>query len=95
MWEMRKEKFAKIKQYGERIWNIPVNNDEDVKKVIAVTSKFFVEMGLPVTFKDYNIGPEVVSKVTQRFERRGFEPMGETQSVTLKKMEAVLSGALT
>jgi NADP-dependent alcohol dehydrogenase len=94
MWEMRKEKFLKIKQYGERIWNIPVNNDEDVKKVIQATSQFFVEMGLPVTLKDYNIGPEVVSKVTQRFERRGFVPMGETQSVTLKKVEAVLSGTL-
>lgn len=95
MWEMRKEKFAKIKQYGERIWNISVNNDEDVKKVIQATSKFFVEMGLPVTFKDYNIGPEVVAKVTHRFERRGFEPLGETQGVSLEKIQAVLSGALS
>ena len=52
-------------------------------------------MGLPVTFKDYNIGPEVVAKVTHRFERRGFEPLGETQGVSLEKIQAVLSGALT
>lgn len=93
MWVMRHEKFAKIKQYGERIWNIPVNNDDDVKKVIARTEEFFHSVGVPTKFKDYDVGPEVVGKVVKRLSSRGVEALGETQGVTLKKVEAILEGA--
>jgi NADP-dependent alcohol dehydrogenase len=94
MWVMRKEKFSKIKQYGERIWNIPVNSDEDVKKVIQVTEEFFQKLGVPTKLKDYGIGAEAVSKVVDRFSSRGFEPMGESAGVTLEKVKEVLIGSL-
>jgi NADP-dependent alcohol dehydrogenase len=94
MWSMRKEKFVRLKQYGERIWNIQVNNDDDVRKVIDATASFFREMGLGTTLKDYKVGEEAIVKVTSRLEARGFQPMGETQSVTLEKVAEVLKGAL-
>jgi NADP-dependent alcohol dehydrogenase len=94
MWVMRKEKFSKIKQYGERIWNIPVNSDEDVKKVIQVTEEFFQKLGVPTKLKDYGIGAEAVTKVVDRFSSRGFEPMGESAAVTLEKVKEFLLGAL-
>lgn len=94
MWVMRKEKFTKIKQYGERIWNIPVNDEEDVKKVIAATENFFQQLGVPTKLCDYQLGPEVVTKIVDRFASRGFEPVGETGAVTLTKVREVLQGAL-
>jgi NADP-dependent alcohol dehydrogenase len=94
MWVMRVEKFAKIKQYGERILNIPVHNEDDVKKVIAATEHFFHQLGVPTKLKDYNLSSEVITKIVDRLVSRGFEPIGETGSVTIEKVKDVLRGAL-
>lgn len=94
MWVMRKEKFAKIKQYGERILNIPVNNEDDIKKVIAATEHFFHQLGVPTKLKDYNLSSEVIPKIVDRLVSRGFEPIGESAGVTIDKVKDVLRGAL-
>ena len=67
---------------------------EDVKKVIAATEIFFQQLGVPTKLCDYQLGPEVVTKIVDRFASRGFEPVGETGAVTLTKVREVLQGAL-
>lgn len=94
MWVMRKEKFTKIKQYGERVWNIPVHNDEDVRKVIIKTETFFKELGVPTKFKDYELGPDIIPKILERLSSRGMESLGETAAVTLPRVQEILEGAL-
>ena len=94
MWVMRKEKFAKIKQYGERIWNIPVHNDDDVKKVIFKTETFFQELGVPTKLKDYELGADIIPKIIERLSSRGMDKMGETGAVTLPRIQEILEGAL-
>lgn len=94
MWVMRTEKKEKIKQYGDRIWNMKVESDDDVKLVIKKTEEFFHSLGVPTKLKDYGISIEVVAQVTDRLKKRGFAPMGEREAVTLKKVEEILLGAI-
>jgi NADP-dependent alcohol dehydrogenase len=91
MWVMRQEKFKKIKQYAERIWNIKVDDDISLDQVITLTKNFFESVGVPTTLKSYGLGYEVVDQVSHRLERRGFSPLGETESVTIEKVRQILS----
>lgn len=94
LWVMRKEKMDKIKQYAQRVWNITVQNEEDVKKVIQKTEDFFHSVGVPTKLRDYQIGEEVIEKVISRFTSRGIEKLGENGIITLNHVEEILRGAL-
>ena len=95
MWIMRKEKFEKIKQYGERVLNIPVSNDEDIRKVILATVTFFHSVGVQTKLKDYDLGEEVIEKIVTKLTKKGFVPVGETGAVTLDKIQEILKDALS
>lgn len=89
MWVMRDEKRTKINQYAERVWNIDDNSDH-VQAAIRQTVEFFEMMGLHTKLADYGIKDDVATKVADRFEKRGFKPMGEKGLVTLEKVKEVL-----
>lgn len=94
LWVMRKEKMDKIKQYAQRVWNITVQNEEDVKKVIQKTEDFFHSVGVPTKLRDYQMGEEVIEKVISRFTSRGIEKLGENGIITLNHVKEILRGAL-
>lgn len=89
MWVMKDEKRAKINQYAERVWKINDNQDH-FQGAFRKTVDFFETMGLPTKLAAYGIKEDVASKVVARFEKRGFQPMGEKGLVTLEKVRDVL-----
>lgn len=94
MWVMRQEKFEKIKQYAERVWNVKIETEDNVEQVITLTKNFFESLGVPTSLKAYELGYEVVDQITERFAKRGFTPIGENESVTLEKIRQILSRAV-
>ena len=89
MWVMKDEKRAKINQYAERVWKINDNQDH-FQGAFRKTVDFFETLGLPTKLAAYGIKEDVASKVVARFEKNGFQPMGEKGLVTLDKVRDVL-----
>ena len=90
----RKEKKAKLLQYGERIWNIKDGSDEErIDKIIARTVSFFESVGIPTKLPDYNIPVETILRITDRFEKSG-RLIGERHDIGPGKIKAILENRL-
>ncbi len=79
---LKEKKRAKLLQYGERVWGITGNSEEDrIEKAIACTEDFFKSLGLPTRLGDVQIGEETIKEIDRRFTERkvGY---GEDQDVT-------------
>lgn len=89
MWVMKDEKNAKINQYAQRVWKI-ADHQDPFQGAFRKTVDFFETLGLPTKLSAYGIKEDVALKVVARFEKRGFQPMGEKGLVTLDKIREVL-----
>lgn len=90
----RKEKQAKLLQYGERIWNITEGtNDERIDQAIAKTIAFFESVGIKTTLPDYDVPAETVTRIANRFEQRGFK-VGEKADIGPKEIQHILENRL-
>ena len=87
---MRREKEAKLLQYGERVWGITEGIvDERIDRTIAKTSEFFASVGMKLHLSDYGIGEDTISTIVNRFKERGWN-VGEHHIVTPEKVEQIL-----
>lgn len=87
---MRREKEAKLLQYGERVFGIKGGSvDERIDKAIACTEEFFESLGMKIRLSDHGIGEDVVQTVVTRFRERGWN-VGENEIVTPEKVEQIL-----
>ena len=87
---MRREKEAKLLQYGERVFGITEGTvDERIDKAIAKTYEFFESVGMKMHLSDYGIGEETIKTIVDRFIQRGWN-VGEHHIVTPKKVEEIL-----
>ncbi len=86
---LRKEKGAKILQYGGRVFGITSGSEEErISKAIASTEEFFRSLGLKTRLHELGIGQETIDEVARRFNERGVH-FGENRSVdgaTAKKI---------
>ena len=80
-----KQKEAKLKQYGRRVWNV-----KTAKQAIAQTEAFFHSLCMPTHFSDYDIdAKEAAAQVKARFAERG-SVFGEHNDLTPAKVAAIL-----
>lgn len=90
----RNNKKEKLLQYGERIWNINTGNtDERIDRAIAKTVEFFESLGVHTTLPDYNVPADTISKISNRFEKRGSK-LGEKEDIDHKEVEEILNDRL-
>jgi len=91
MWYKRKEKQAKLLQYGYRVFGIKTQKySERIDRTIEATSAFFHSLGMPTTLTAYGIDPdEAAEKVAERIDTRGWM-LGEHHDITGKDVAAIL-----
>ena len=88
----RKNKHAKLLQYGERIWNIHEGSEEQrIDKAIEATRSFFEAVGVKSHLKDYDLKPEIAHTIAKRLDDRGWNHLGERQDIGPEKVEEILS----
>lgn len=79
---LRKQKYEKILQYGERVWDITQGSDDErIDLTIEKTEGFFRSLGLSTHLSEENIGEETIQEIERRFNERGVA-FGEAQNVT-------------
>ncbi len=88
----RKNKHAKLLQYGERIWNIREGSEEQrIDKAIDATRSFFEGSGVKSYFKDYNLPASIAGTIAKRLDDRGWNQLGERHDIGPKEVEEILS----
>lgn len=91
---MRKEKEAKLLQYGERVWGVNSGTTEvRINQTIECTRNFFELLGIKTRLSSYNIGADTIEKIVDRFKSRGWN-LGENQTITPDKVREILNAAL-
>ena len=92
---MRKQKAAKILQYGERVWNITEGSDDQrIDAAIARTQEFFETMGIRTHLSDYGITDSDIPALVAQLERHGMTALGEKQNITPDVVRDILTAAL-
>ncbi len=90
----RNNKKDKIIQYGKRIWGITNGTDnEKIDAAIAKTVEFFESLGVPTTLHEYGVTIDTITKITGRFEKRGFK-VGEKADIDFNEVEGILMDRL-
>lgn len=90
----RKEKEAKILQYGKRIWGITEGTTrEKIDKAIARTIEFFEQMGTPTTLSWYGVTDSTIDKIEKRFASRN-TLLGEKRDIDSTVTRAILRDRL-
>jgi NADP-dependent alcohol dehydrogenase len=88
----RDRKRQKLLQYADRVWGLDDGTEEvRIDRAIAKTRDFFESVGVPTHLSDYGVGLDVIPKIIDRFEKRGFVALGENQDVTPKVVEQILA----
>jgi NADP-dependent alcohol dehydrogenase len=91
----RDNKKAKIIQYGERIWGITEGSDNEIiDATISKTVNLFESLGVKTHFTDYNIGQATIDKIVDRFNKRGWNALGEKGDLTLEEIKEALESRL-
>lgn len=90
----RRQKEAKILQYGERIWGITGGTtDERIDRSIAATVNFFESVGIPTRLSDYGVGRDTITRIVDRFKTRKSK-LGESGDMDFRVIQAVLEDRL-
>ncbi|WP_419240314.1 iron-containing alcohol dehydrogenase [Photobacterium leiognathi] len=91
----RKEKEAKLLQFGERIFGITSGTtDERINAAIEHTIAFFKQMGVPTCLADVELNEKDVDVILASLERHGMVALGEHQDITLPISREILNTAL-
>jgi NADP-dependent alcohol dehydrogenase len=93
---LKEEKREKLLQYAERVWNIRTgSDDEKITKAIKKTVEFFESLGIKTKLSDYGVKNDTIDKIVSRFEKRGWQAIGDRQLVTPEVIRKVLEVQLT
>lgn len=87
---MREQKWAKILQYGERVFGVVDGTEaERVEATIVATEEFFRSLGLKTRLSENGVGDDVISEVVKRWKERN-NSLGEKGNVTYIEVAKVL-----
>lgn len=90
----RKNKEAKLLQFGERVWGISEGTTtQRIDAAIAKTVEFFEQMGIKTKLPDYGVPPETIAKIAGRFAQRGFK-VGEKADIGADEVTEILQSRL-
>ena len=91
---MKKQKQAKLLQYGERVFKIAGGSEEErVNKAIGMTEEFYRSLGLTTRLSEKGIGNETIETIARRFNERGVA-YGENRNVTGDVTKDILKSCL-
>lgn len=84
---MGEEKEAKIAQLGKNVFGIENDNAGVIKAIEEVYNK----VGVPTKLSEYEIDDKVISNVQGALTKNGYTAIGENGTVTLDKVETILT----
>lgn len=91
---MKKQKFAKLLQYAERVWNITEGTDEEkADAAIAKTREFFESIGIKTRISEYGLNKTAVDEVVAQLEAHGMVKLSETGAITPDVARVILEKA--
>jgi len=91
---MKKQKQAKLLQYGERVFKITEGSEEErADKAIKMTEEFYRSLGLNTRLSEEGIGIETIETIARRFNERGVA-LGENRNVTGDVTREILKSCL-
>lgn len=91
----REAKRAKLLQYGRRVLELPLeDNDAAIDSVIAATRAFFESVGCPTRLSAYGLGEETVRRVPERLAQQGMTALGEHRDIDPPTVERILRECL-
>ncbi|CAN5410568.1 iron-containing alcohol dehydrogenase [soil metagenome] len=87
--EAKKNKLA---QYGNRVWNIAIGNEEEMAKAaIEKTEHFFHSLGIPTKLSEYTDDyAGTAEKIATRFTERGWIGLGEHKNLKPSDVEKIV-----
>lgn len=96
VWTVLKEqKWAKLLQYAERVWNITEGDDDSrINSAINKTRDFFESLGVKTHLADYGVTADKIDDVVDALERHGLTKLSETRAVTLEISRRIIEGAM-
>lgn len=78
---LKNQKFEKLLQYGERVFNITVGSENEiVDKAIEMTEEFYRSLGLTTRLSEEGIGRDTIEVIVKRFNERNVS-FGENRNV--------------
>jgi NADP-dependent alcohol dehydrogenase len=90
----RQEKWDKLLQYGERVWDIRTGTTEErVDAVIAQTRAWFEGLGIGTRLSDYVAPDNTAVKVAERLAARGMTALGERADISPATVTEILTRA--
>ncbi|WP_419775247.1 iron-containing alcohol dehydrogenase [Ignavigranum ruoffiae] len=89
------EKFAKIVQYAENVWQIQAGDDEaKYQAAIQATEDFFKSVDMPVRLAEIGVNAEDIDYLVQQLECHQMTALGENRSQTLEISRQIYQTAL-
>lgn len=90
----KKEKWAKLLQYGERVWDIREGSEESrVAEAISKTRAWFEGLGIATKLSAYVKPEDTAAKVADRLEKRGMTGLGEHGDISPAVVREILEKA--
>ena len=91
----KNEKYDKLLQYAERVWQITEGTDEEkVTGAIEKTKEFFARLGAPTSFKDIDLGEEVIDILVTQLENHKKIALSERKDQTIEISRKIYQAAL-
>lgn len=91
----KEEKFAKIVQYAENVWNVQDGSDEEkYQAAIKATEDFFKSVDMPVRLEEIGVSAEDVDYLVQQLENHQMTALGENKCQSLEISRQIYQTAL-
>lgn len=88
-------KFDKLVQYGERVWNMTGDKTTIATEVISKTEAFFQSLDVKTKISDYTQDyAQLASNIRSRFEERNWVKMGENGAITPSDVEKIVLASI-
>ncbi len=91
MQHQRKQKHAKLVQFGRRVWGLTQSNEEAlIDATIDATRNFFEQMGTPTRLSGYGVGRESIPKLVDMLVKHNLLQLGEHGDITPEDSRQIL-----
>jgi NADP-dependent alcohol dehydrogenase len=95
-WKVRKaEKFEKLLQYAERVWDLRDGTDEEkIDSAITKTEEFFQSLGITTKLSDHGVGEDDMDSIISSLKSHGMVKLSERGDQTLEITREIIQKAL-
>ena len=91
----KKQKWDKLLQYAERVWNIKEGSDEEkIDAAILKTEEFFAILGAPIRFSDVGLKEDAIPGLVAGLVRHDKVNISERGDLSAEDSYAVYKAAL-